>query len=141
MIGLLALITAAIFFGAAFYISIGEHPARMMLDDRAALSHWLPAYKRGFGMQASIAVISGVLGLLAWWHHGGLLWLLGAAAILANWPYTLIVLMPVNRRLESAEIASAETSALLKRWGHLHAVRSILGFAATIVYFFAAMAA
>lgn len=139
MIGLLALLSAAIFFGAAIYINVAEQPARLGLDDRAALIQWGPAYKRGFAMQAPLAVLSGLLGLAAWWDSGNLLWVLGAAFILANWPYTLLVIMPVNRRLEAtvADHASSETRSLLVQWGKLHAWRSILGGVAALVYFLA----
>jgi hypothetical protein len=48
MFGLFALASAAIFFGAAFYINFAEQSARLSLDDRSLLAEWKPAYKRGF---------------------------------------------------------------------------------------------
>ncbi|MPY69002.1 MAG: DUF1772 domain-containing protein [Alphaproteobacteria bacterium] len=141
MLGLLALLTASVFLGAASYITVAEHPARLGLDSRAALAQWAPAYKRGFAMQASLALVSGFLGFAAWWESGNLLWALGAVTILANWPYTLLVVMPVNHRLErmQPEQASSETHSLLIRWGRLHTGRSVLGAIATVIYLLAAL--
>jgi hypothetical protein len=139
MIGLLALVTAAIFFGAAIYINVAEQPARLGLADGAALAQWGPAYRRGFAMQAPIAAVSALLGAIAWWTTGDLLWVLGAVIILANWPYTLLAIMPTNRQLEAtASGGDRDTRERLMRWGHLHAVRSALGAAATAVYLIAA---
>ena len=139
MAGQLALVFAAMFFSAALYINWAEHPARLGLDPAAALAQWAPSYRRGFAMQATLAVLSGVCGLLAWWQHGGWLWPLGAALILANWPFTLIAIMPTNHRLEAMLTAGGASLArpLLEAWGRLHAVRSALGAAATLVFLIA----
>ena len=75
--GQLALITAALFTGAAFYVSFAEQPARLGLDDRALLAQWKPAYKRGFAMQAPLAIIGFLLGIVAWWITGRLTFVLG----------------------------------------------------------------
>ena len=101
MFGLAALVTAAIFFGAAVYINIAEHPARLGLSDEPALAQWGPSYKRGFAMQATVAVVSGILGSAAWWTSGQFLWLAGAVVIVANWPFTLFCIMPTTHLLEA----------------------------------------
>jgi len=130
----LALIAAALFAGAALYVSIAEHPARLALDDAAALAQWRPSYARGKIMQASLALIGGGLAFYLWWTSLNSLWLAGALLLLASWPLTLFVVMPVNRKLEAAgpEAAGGDARALLVRWGRLHAVRSVLGAAATL---------
>jgi hypothetical protein len=134
--GQLALIIAAVFAGAALYVNIAEQPARLMLDDRSLLTEWKPAYKRGFAMQAPLAVAGFVAGLLAWWQTGNLLWLLGAVVLIANWPYTLIGIMPTNNALMAMEPASAgpDSRRLVEAWARLHAVRTALGFVAMLIF-------
>jgi hypothetical protein len=134
--GQFALVTAAAFAGAAVYVSVAEQPARLALDDRALLAEWKPSYARGAVMQASLALVSAVAGSIAFWLTRDWLWMLGALLIFANWPYTLLVILPVNKRIEATapDQANAETRALILRWGALHAGRSLLGVAATLAY-------
>lgn len=141
ILGLLALIAAALFTGAAIYVGAVEHPARLAaLDDRALLAQWQPSYARGTVMQGGLAVIGGLLGLAAFFIGYDWRWLLGAVLILANWPFTLFVIMPVNNRLKATppDAAGAAERTLLHRWGDLHAVRTALGAAATLVMLWAA---
>lgn len=134
--GYLALVVGAAFTGAAVYINLCEQPARLGLDDRALLSEWKPAYHRGFAMQATLAVLGFLLGLSAAWLLSDWRWLIGAFLLVSNWPFTLIVIMPVNKALYATapNDANAATRALIERWGSLHAVRSVLGGLATLAF-------
>lgn len=138
--GQLALAVAAAFTGAAFYINFAEQPARLQLSDAALLAQWKPAYKRGFAMQAALAVIAFLLGAAAFWGSGNWRWLAGGVLMLANWPFTLIAIMPTNRRLLDMPdtAAGAESRRLIVNWGQLHMVRTGLGAVATFVFLWAA---
>ena len=130
--GTLALVLAALFAGAALYINVAEHPARMKLDAVHAAAQWSPSYDRGYTMQATLAVLAALAGLAAWVELGGALWLAGALLMLANWPWTLFVIMPVNKQLKAG--GGDQTVALLNRWARLHAVRTIMSLAAVICF-------
>ena len=69
--GHLALIAAAVFTGAAVYINVAEQPARLGLNDRALLTEWKPSYKKGLSMQAPLAIVGFILGVIAWWQSNG----------------------------------------------------------------------
>ena len=139
--GLLALIASAIFAGAAFYVNFAEQPARLTLDDSALLTEWKPSYKRGATMQAPLALVGFILGLVAWWQisHPG--FLIGAIAIIAPWPWTLIVIKPTNDALLATEPerAGPQSRALIVKWGGIHAVRTVLGGLATAAFFWACL--
>ncbi len=135
----LALISAALFTGAAIYVNVAEQPARLALDDNALLAEWKPSYARGKAMQSNLALAGTAFGLIAAYLTWDWRWLAGAVLIFANWPYTILVIMPVNKILEvtPADAANGQTRALIVKWGTLHAGRSALGLAATLVYLWA----
>ena len=138
----LALVLAAAFAGAAIFVNVAEQPARLKLDDRALLTEWKPAYVRGFAMQASLAILGFLLGLLAWWQTGDWRWLLGAIVLVANWPFTVIAILPTNKRLMEMplEQAGPESRKLIETWAALHAVRTALGALATAIFLWASLA-
>jgi len=141
LVGQLALVTAAVFTGAAVYINVAEQPARLGLDDRALLAQWQPSYRRGFAMQAPLALLGFLLGAYAAWQTGGPFWLLGAIFLVLNWPFTMLAIAPVNRRLIAAGQPAPATDVrmLIRIWGRLHAVRSLLGAAATVSFLLASL--
>lgn len=134
--GVLALTSAAIFTGAALYVNVAEQPARLNIDDRALLTEWKPSYKRGAAMQAPLALVGCLLGLIAWWQTTQIGFLIGAIAMVAPWPWTLIGIKPTNDALLATEPEKAgpQTRALIAKWGVLHSVRTALGALATVAF-------
>jgi len=131
----LAMLSAGLFAGAAIYINLVEHPARMKLDTRNAAAQWAPSYARATLMQAPLAMTGFLGATAAWWMGSGTAWLAAGLLLGAVVPFTLIVIMPTNRRLldPSRNRDSSETRALLEHWAKLHAVRSVLGLAAFVL--------
>ena len=140
IVGQLALIAAAAFAGAAIYVNVAEQPARLVLDDRAMLAQWKRSYHNASVMQTGLALVACALGVIAFFLSHDWRWLLGALLILAPWPWTIFVIMPVNRRLKATapDAVQSDTRASVEHWGRLHAGRSAFGIAATLVYLWAA---
>jgi uncharacterized membrane protein len=131
-----ATLSCTLFTGAAVYITLVEHPARMGCGTAIAMAVWAPSYRRATVVQVPLALMSFVAGVLSWWLGGGAMWLVGALVMVAVVPFTLIVIAPINHALlaPTRDPASAEARTLLERWGQLHAVRSALSLAASVVF-------
>src|SRR3954469_8880901 len=136
---LLALVLAAAFAGAAIFVNIAEQPARLALDDPALLLEWPKSYSKAAPMQGGLALLAALLGFLAAWQLHDWRFVVGALLILANWPYTLLVIKPTNDRLHAIkpEQTDAETRRMIVSWCHLHGGRSALGVAATLMFLWA----
>lgn len=132
----IAVLSCTLFTGAAIYINFVEHPARMGCDTKTAASVWAPSYKRATVMQAPLAVLSLLAGVAAWLLGGDPMWFVGALLIGLVVPFTFLAIMPTNHKLlaPGRDLSSSETRALLERWGRLHAVRSALGFSASVIF-------
>lgn len=141
--GQFALVAAALFTGAAVYVSVAEQPARLALDDRASLAEWKAAYHRGFAMQGPLAIIGFSLGLVAASAEMDWRWVAGAFMLLANWPFTLIAILPTNKLLMEIppQTAGPKSRELIRIWGRLHAVRCALGATATVLFLWASIQA
>ena len=92
-------------------------------------------------MQASLALIGFALALVALWQTGRSAYLTGGLVLVANWPFTLLAIMPTNKALMETDpkAAGPETRRLVERWAQMHAVRTTLGFAATAILLWASM--
>ena len=89
-----------------------------------------------------LAALGCLFGLLAWYETGQDGFLLGAILIIANWPWTLLAIMPTNNKLMAMEPSENDPQIRLfvQRWGWLHAVRSGRGLMATVVFFLSLIA-
>ena len=135
---LLLIATAAtgLFAGAALYVSAVEHPACVSCGSEVAIREFGPSYHRGTIMQASLALVGCVAGLAAGWQRRD--WATASAALLLGSvvPFTLIVILPTNKRLLDPALNARDPEArrLLARWGRLHAVRTVVSTVAFAMF-------
>ncbi len=137
----ISVLACALFTGAAVYITFIEHPARMQCGVEIAVTEFAPSYRRATVMQATCAAV-GLLSSLAAWLAGATVWWLIAGVLLGLViPFTLIVILPTNKRLLSPALdrGSAEAERLLAHWGRLHAVRSVLSGLALLLFLYLAI--
>ena len=129
----------AIFAGAALYVSLVEHPARMECGPALAIAQFGPSYRRATVMQVLLAVTAFLTATAAWWLDAGGAWLVSAILIGAVVPFTLLVVLPTNKRLldPSLDRDSETATTLLQKWGRLHAVRTVLSTAALAILLWA----
>lgn len=140
---LAATLSCGLFAGAAAYINIVEHPARMGLDTRIAALQWAPSYRRATWLQAPLALVSLACGIAVWVLGAGFAWLVAALLIGAVVPFTFAVIMPTNHKLlaPGRDLGSTETRELLVKWGRLHAVRTVLSVVATLIFLWSLISA
>lgn len=141
IVELIALLSCSLFAGAAIYINVAEHPARLECGTELAANVFGPSYRRASVMQASLALVATVTGLTTGLNTGADLWYLGSALIFAVIPFTFIVIMPTNKLLLDPERRRtlAETHKLLRKWGHLHWARSGFSLLATVLFLYSAV--
>ena len=134
----LATLSAGLFAGAAIYITAVEHPARMECGTDLALREFAPSYRRATVMQASLAAIGFLMAIAAWLTSGSVWWLVGGAILVAVIPFTLLIILPTNKKLldPSLDKGSELASRLLVRWGTLHMVRSLLSLISFLIFLF-----
>ena len=134
-----AVLACTLFTGAAIYINLVEHPARLSCGTEIAARQWAPSYKRATLMQVSLAALATLAGAARWLQEGQALWLWGSLFIFSVIPFTVLVILPTNNKLlePGRDQSSVETRALLEAWGRLHAVRSVLSLIASLLFVWA----
>ena len=127
----LATACCGLFFGAALYISLVQHPAMLEAGSDFAARFFGPMYGRAAVMQASLALIGCVAAMTAWLKGAGPWWLAAALLLGSPVPFTLVVMKPVNDALlQPSGLSAVEINALLIRWGYFHWARTVAsGFA------------
>jgi hypothetical protein len=136
----LALVSAAMFAGGALYVSLVEHPARIRAGPAIALVQFRRMYPLAAPWQASSAALSLIFGIALWPLTGTWAWGVGGVLVGFAIPFTLIVVMPVNRRLLArAAPPDDDVTQLLLRWGRLHWIRSLLGALGLVAFVHAAL--
>jgi uncharacterized membrane protein len=136
---LISTLSASLFCGAATYVNLVEHPARMSCGTALAVTEFAPSYKRATVMQVSLAAVSFFSSLAAWLNNAGVYWLIGGIFIIVIIPFTIIVILPTNKKLvdPSLDKNSEYARKLLDNWGMLHAVRSILSLISLLIFLYA----
>jgi uncharacterized membrane protein len=136
---LIATLSAGLFCGAAVYINLVEHPARMSCGTALAVTEFAPSYKKATVMQVSLVVASFLSSLVAWLNDAGVYWLIGGIFIIVVIPFTIIVIFPTNKTLldSSLDKNSEYARKLLDSWGKLHAVRSVLSLVSFLFFLYA----
>ena len=124
----IAVLACGLFVGAAVYVSLVEHPARMECGVELAATEFPPSYRRGTILQATSAALGLLASVAAWLAGATFWWLVGGVMLGSVIPFTLIVILPSNKQLLNPALDKRSTQAgqLLSRWGRLHAVRSVL---------------
>ena len=134
----IATLASGLFTGAAIYINLVEHPARMQAGTQLALTEFAPSYHRATVVQVSLASVGFVSALRAWRTSADARWLIGGGLLVAVIPFTVVAILPTNKQLldpaTGRDLGGAER--LLTRWGRLHAVRSLASLASFLLFVF-----
>ncbi len=123
---------AGSFAGGSLFLSFVDVPARAALDASVGREHFRQMYPRATALQAPAAATGSILGWAMYLLSGSPQGLVTGIALGAVVFYTLIAIMPLNRRLidSRVELGAEEVAALLSRWGRRHLVRTLLGITA-----------
>jgi Domain of unknown function (DUF1772) len=136
-----AVLACGLFSGAAAYVSLVEHPARMECGLQIAAAEFPPSYRRATVMQVALAALGLLFSIVAWLAGATFWWAIAGLLLVSAIPFTLIAMLPTNKRLlnSALDMRSAEAGQLFARWGVLHAVRTVLSIVALLLFLYLAI--
>jgi uncharacterized membrane protein len=128
--------SASLFTGAALYVGLVEHPARMDCGTEIAVRVFPSSYRRAAVMQATLALLTFLFSIVAWLATGIVWWLVGGLLMVSVVPFTLLVIMPTNQALIALlpDKTHVDAEPLLRRWGRLHVIRTLLSLLSLLVF-------
>ncbi len=131
-------LSCSLFTGAAVYVNLVEHPARMQCGVEVAATEFAPSYRRATVLQVILAALGLLSSIAAWLAGATYWWIVGGILLGSVIPFTLIMILPTNKQLLSPMLdkQSPQTERLLAQWGKLHAVRTMLSVLALLLFLY-----
>ena len=147
---LVTILAIYLFFGAALYITVVEHPARMQLPSREALRAFQKSYPRAATLQKNVLRTGLLASALRHFKAAppvlvhkeslqrGHLANIVCSVIILVW--TVLFMIPDNNTLmRSQQLSDSQTKNLLQAWGKKHSVRTVLSCFAALALLTAQM--
>jgi len=115
-------------FGVALTATVIVHPILVMTKKTSAIDFFKPFFDKTHMLVFILSIFVTFLALIYSIFTGDLGWLAISLLLFLNLPYTMIFIMPINKRLmdENVDPLSQQTANDLKKWGRLHLVRTFL---------------
>lgn len=115
-------------FGVALTASVIIHPILVMIDKIVAIEVFKPFFDKTHILVLILSIFITILALVYSIFTGNLWWVGVSLLLHLNGPYTLLFMMPINKRLmdKNVDAGSEKTAEDLKKWGELHLVRTVL---------------
>lgn len=123
---------SGLFSGASVYINVAEHPARMECGTQLATTVFPKSYARASVLQISYVLLTSASGVLAYYSTKDVCFLFTAGGMFSIIPYTMLLMMPTNKKLMQAakdQAFSPATNGMLVSWNQRHLVRSVVSIA------------
>lgn len=115
-------------FGVALTATVIIHPILVTVKKTIAITVFKPFFDKTHVLVLILSIFITILALVYSIFTGNLWWVGVSLFLHLNGPYTLLFMMPINKRLMDTNVdpRSEKISEDLKKWGRMHLVRTIL---------------